>query len=126
MKSVLTVLFPLALLCLNPTTLCAQEDAEGGKDHPLVSRLAGYYIDVYEVRDFDACELKVGPDKSVTVAGRMYRISYYTKQGVKAASMPEIIRSYENAIKKIGGSVLYKQVPIPGWISVSMAEKAAA
>jgi len=114
LKSVLTVLFLVALLCLHPTTLCAQEDAEGGKDHPLVSRLPGYYIDVYEERDFDACELKVGPGKSENVAGRMYRISYYTKQGVKAASMPEIIGSYENAIKKIGGSVLYKQIPIPG------------
>jgi len=114
LTSVLTVLFPVALLCLNPAALRAQEDAEGGKDHPLVSRLPGYYIDGYEDRDFDACELKVGPEKSVTVAGRMYRISYYAKRGVKAASMPEIIRSYENAIKKIGGSVLYKQVPIPG------------
>jgi len=84
LKAIVPVLLPAALLCLNPAALCAQEDAEGGKDHPLFSRLPGYYIDVYEDRDFDACELKVGRDKSVTVAGRMVRISYYAKQGVKA------------------------------------------
>ena len=114
LKSVVPVVLPAVLFCLNPIALCAQEDTDGGEDHPLFSRLPGYYIEAYEERSFDACELNVGPNRSKTVAGRMYRISYYAKQGVGTPDMPEIVRSYENAVRKIGGSVLYKQVPIPG------------
>ena len=84
----------------------AQEDKKGGKDHPLFSRWPGYYLDSYEHKKFDAYtyELK---DSKETVEGEYYFLSYCNKRDVEGASELELIRNYENAIRKAGGTVLY-------------------
>ena len=84
----------------------AQEDTKGGKDYPLFSRWPGYYIYAYEHKKFDAYtyELK---DSKETVEGEYYYLSYCNKRDVEGATELEVIRNYENAIRKAGGTVLY-------------------
>ena len=84
----------------------AQEDTKGGKDYPLFSRWPGYYLCNYDHKKFDAYtyELK---DSKETVEGEYYFLSYCNKRDVEGASELELIRNYENAIRKAGGTVLY-------------------
>ena len=51
----------VAMGFLLPGTVSAQEqDIEGSRDHPLISRYKGSYIDGYDVRGFDAFRLALG------------------------------------------------------------------
>ncbi len=107
MKSLVHRLICVAvLLLLAPASMHAQQDAAGSKDYPLFSRWPGYYFDSYSHKKFDAYtyELK---DKKETVEGEFYNLNYCNKRGVEAASELEVIRNYENAIRKASGTVLY-------------------
>ncbi len=91
----------------------ADTDKPGCKDHPLFSRMEGFYIGSCDQRDF-AAERFIDPEtkKEVTVEGRYYEISYRLKKGYeKKYSWLQISRNYANAIKKIGGSA-YENDPI--------------
>lgn len=94
------------LLLLCAVAVWAQEDSKGSKDYPLFSRWPGYYMDSYKHNKFDAYtyELK---DKKEAVEGEYYYLSYCKKRGVEGASELEVIRNYENAIRKAGGALLY-------------------
>jgi outer membrane protein OmpA-like peptidoglycan-associated protein len=94
-----------ALLLLSGAAL-AQEDVAGSRDYPLFSRWPGYSLDSYKHSRFDAVEFELEDGKQ-TVEGEYYFIDYYRKEGVEAATALEIIRNYENAIRKAGGTVLY-------------------
>jgi len=91
-------------------TVCsgfAQEetDFEGSADHPLFTRMPGYYINNYNVKDSDRFEAYLdGPEKYWE--GKMTYIEYSIKTGAKQMSMLQITRNYENALKKIGGKIL--------------------
>jgi outer membrane protein OmpA-like peptidoglycan-associated protein len=84
----------------------AQEDTEGGKDYPLFSRWPGYYILHYDHKKFDTYTYQL-KDRKETVEGDKYYIDYRIKDGAEVAGNLEIIRNYENAIRKAGGTVLY-------------------
>ena len=84
----------------------AQEDTKGGKDHPLFSRWPGYYIMHYDHKKFDTYTYQL-KDRKETVEGDKYYIDYSIKDGAEIAGNLEIIRNYENAIRKAGGTVLY-------------------
>ena len=100
--AVLTVLF------LIPLMLAAQEaDEEGCKDHPLLSRMKGFLIGSCE-SNFDAVEFYVGEDKAQKVEGQKTRISYHLMDGAAAPSELQILRNYANAVKAIGGTVVYQ------------------
>ena len=100
--AVLTVLF------LIPLMLAAQEaDEEGCKDHPLLSRMKGFLIGSCE-SNFDAVEFYVGEDKAQKLEGQKTRISYHLMDGAAAPSELQILRNYANAVKAIGGTVVYQ------------------
>jgi outer membrane protein OmpA-like peptidoglycan-associated protein len=86
----------------------AQEDAQGCKDHPFFSRMPNYYIYNCKTSEFDAFEF-YDPDsqgkKKVKVEGKKYWIQYFIKDAFrdKTPSPLQIIRNFENALKKIGG-----------------------
>lgn len=88
-------------------TAGAQEtDAVGTKDHPLLSRMPGYYISRAETKDFDSHDFFLDGDKKIGVEGKSTFIFYVLQPGGKEPSRLEILRQYENAVKKIGGTVL--------------------
>jgi len=84
----------------------AQEDRKGCKDHPLFSRMEGFYIARCEEKAFEAEDFK-DPEtkKKVTVEGRKFVIEYGLKKAfVNKYSKLQISRNYMNAIQKIGGT----------------------
>jgi OmpA-OmpF porin, OOP family len=97
----------MACLCLAPAAaLWAQSDAEGAQDHPLFTRMPGFYISSEEVKDFDGHEFYLNSDKKETVEGKLTHLMYGLKDGAKEPSRLEILRQYEGAFKKIGGAVM--------------------
>jgi len=107
-KAVL-ILF-LAFSCLMPySPAMGQEDDRGSKDHPMFSRMPNTYIDSYEEKEFDRYEFTDKQGKKVPVEGHTYSISYCIKREGQAPSELQIIRNYQNALKKIGGQVLYEE-----------------
>lgn len=105
--SVLTLILTLAAGWAVPIQ---QQDEPGSKDHPMVPRMAGYYIDRYEAHDFGGFEFLVGEDKEQRVEGKFWRIEYWLKDGAKAASALQISRNYINAFTTKGGKTRYTEV----------------
>ncbi|MCU0277208.1 MAG: hypothetical protein MUF02_10255 [Acidobacteria bacterium] len=103
-RVVLSVLF---ISFLTAALSFAQSDIAGSKDHPLFSRLPGFYIAVYETSDFNSHTFWNEKRDPVKVDGRYYQIQYEPKEGTNPPSTLQIHRNYENAIKQIGGTVLY-------------------
>ncbi len=114
MKTPATILLLslLAVLCLAvPTPVPAASDPKddrGSTDHPMFTRMPNTYIDSYETKQFDQYEFKVKKDEKVPVEGRFYKISYCVKRGVEPPSELQILRNHTNAVRKIGGTVLYE------------------
>jgi outer membrane protein OmpA-like peptidoglycan-associated protein len=102
----------LALMCVlgfaAPAFVAArQQDTEGSKDHPMVPRIPGYYIQDYEAREFDTHDFPIGEDKEQTVEGRYWHIDYWVKEGSTPSSALEISRNYRNAFAAKGGTTVY-------------------
>lgn len=95
----------LALLSCAETAR-AQADAKGSQDHPLVTRIPGFYIDKYEVEEFAGFNPTVIGGKETRWEGKKYVLRYDRKEGAASVSMLQIVRNYEAAIKKVGGKVL--------------------
>lgn len=105
-KSIFVLITAAFLLLLNIAPSVAQEDTKGGKDYPLFSRWPGYYMDSYAHAKFDAYTYAL-KDKKEIVEGEYYSLNYCHKKDVEGASELEVIRNYENAIRKAGGTLLY-------------------
>ncbi len=93
-------------VCLATAPAWAQEDAKGAHDHPLVTRMPGFYIDSYQVEEFAAFDPTVVGGKDVHWEGKKYAISYSLKEGATPVSMLQIARNYQNAMKTAGGKIL--------------------
>jgi outer membrane protein OmpA-like peptidoglycan-associated protein len=106
-----TLTFLALLLCVAPLqplrAASDPADAQGSKDPPLFSRMAGFHIYNYEERDFNRFEFPVGRDKTQAVEGRSYYVDYYANEGITTPSALQITRNYTNAAKTIGGTVVY-------------------
>jgi OmpA-OmpF porin, OOP family len=88
-------------------------DAEKCKDHPLFTRMTNFEIYGCATTEFDALafprpELKEwsNPEDYSTIEGKIHAISYKLKEGATSASSLQIIRNFQNAVKKDGGAVL--------------------
>jgi OOP family OmpA-OmpF porin len=107
MKKII-VLAALAVLFVLPAVLAAQEtDEEGCRDHPLLSRMKGFIISSCE-SNFDAVDFYVGEDKIQKLEGQKTRINYSLTEGQATPSELQILRNYANAVKSIGGTVVYQ------------------
>jgi outer membrane protein OmpA-like peptidoglycan-associated protein len=83
-----------------------EKDIEGGQDHPLLSRMPGFYLSGYETKDFDSYQSGYTTGEEERWEGKLTKLSYTIKTGTKPVSMVQIGRNYANAIKKIGGKIL--------------------
>ncbi len=107
MKRTLTTVMILCLAVVSIVRAQEEKDIGGGKDHPLFTRMPGYYMSGYEVKDFDKYDVSAyltGPDADWE--GKITIISYTRMAGTKPVSMLQVGRNYENAVKAIGGKVL--------------------
>jgi len=96
---------PAALVFLATPAFAQEADAEGCKDHPLLTRFPGFRIDRCTMHDFGSHKFLVG-GKEVLVEGRYTEIMYYKNEGVKAPGAVALHGNFENAIKKIGGATV--------------------
>ena len=123
-------LIATTLLFLATSVLAAESDAKGCKDPTLLSRFPGFNIQRCTLNDFAAHKF-IEAKKEVTVEGRYTEIMYFKDEAAKAPSPLQVLRNYENAVKKIGGVVtestedgeLYLKLVKSGaevWINVSM------
>lgn len=84
-----------------------KSDVKGSKDHPLVSRMPGFYIGGYEKNEF-ADETFSTDDGNATVEGRKFEIDYYIQPGITPPGKIEILRNYLNALGGIGAETMLK------------------
>jgi OOP family OmpA-OmpF porin len=100
----------IAVLLFRSASVLVAQDAEGSKDHPLISRYPGSVIDKYSQKAFDEYELPLGPaadgkyEKSQHLEGRVTGIYYIAPEGRSAL---EIYRNYALALKNAGFQELF-------------------
>jgi len=122
-KNVFLILgFCLFSLLLTPVLSVAQEDVPGSKDHPLLTRMPNFYISGYEYKEFDKADFKNDKGEDIKLEGHIYHIEYEIKKEKKTPSELQVLRNYENAIKKIGGSMVY-EAPGEAWLKVERGGK---
>jgi OOP family OmpA-OmpF porin len=86
----------------------AQEDEPGTKDPALFNRMPGYYIANSETKEFDIHKFFDGK-KMASVEGKVNIVTYRPKESMTTKpSELQIRRNYTNAIKKIGGKILFE------------------
>ena len=104
MKNTFIILCSLfTLLCIN--SFPQEQDVEGSKDHPMFTRLSGFYITDYQEDEFGSHLFYDENDNEINVEGKLTFIKYESENDVGAL---KIIRNFSNAIKKIGGTA-YEQ-----------------
>jgi len=123
-----------------PAPGLAQQDEEGCKDHPMLSRFPGYYISSCEAQDFSTHEFTVSEDSEKKVEGRYWKISYWLKDGAKSASPVQLSRNYANALASRGGARVFEAIDTSGgtatmrcpaqgtnvWVEVSVSNSGEA
>ncbi|MFO1281750.1 MAG: OmpA family protein [Burkholderiales bacterium] len=93
-------------------------DLPGSRDHPLLSRYPGSYIAEY-IRNFDAVEMTVpgrggGEPGRERVEGDATTIRYFHGSPERQPSALQVIRNYQNAIRSLGGAVVFERLPREG------------
>lgn len=108
MKKAMTMIVTLFfLLAGSGLLMAADQDVKGSKDSPLLSRMPGFHIEQYTDNEFDSHRF-IGQDKKpVVVEGHKFFIGYYLNKGVAAPGELKIRRNIQDALKKIGGTVLF-------------------
>ena len=84
-----------------------EKDLEGSKDHPLITRMNNYYIDEYEEFEYDSHEFYDEEDNEYIIEGHKWVIGYTLKEGFNSPGQLKVRQNYINAIKKIGGTILF-------------------
>jgi outer membrane protein OmpA-like peptidoglycan-associated protein len=108
MKNAMAMIFGLLLVLAGVGfSLAADQDAKGSKDHPLLSRMPDFHIAEYKNTDFDSHRF-IGQDKKpVIIEGHKYYIGYKLNKGAAEPGELKIRRNIQDALKKIGGNVLF-------------------
>ena len=93
----------------------SQDDAEGCKDHEILTRMSMYYITNCS-HSYNQLEIPVGVTDGEqirkTVEGNVSSIQYNEKDG-SAGKLPswfQVTKNYENALAKIGGKKVYSDL----------------
>lgn len=103
--AIVGMFFLLAAVGLAPAA--GDQDLKGSKDHPLLSRMPNFHIAEYKDLDFDSHKF-VGQDKKpVVVEGHKYYIGYSLNMGAAEPGELKIRRNIQEALKKIGGKVIF-------------------
>lgn len=100
------ILLTLFLTLAAPAVGLAQ-DPEPGKDHSLVSRLPNFIM-VEHRSNFDQMTFPLAGEKIHQAEGRITFITYEIKEDAPKPSELQIVRNYINAVKKMGGQVIFE------------------
>jgi len=97
-----------AFLLMTVASAVGQADMAGCKDHPLFpSRMPGYRIEACKVEDFGVYEFSSMKGAKTPVEGKFTFLTYsFTGKDADEPSGLAVVRNYENALKKVGGTIL--------------------
>ena len=97
-------LLPLAVAFADVTA----KDVAGSRDHPLFTRMQGFHIYTYAEKTFDRHEFSIDAKQTKAVEGHTYYITYWLDEGDgPLPSSIQILRNHQNAIEKVGGTVVF-------------------
>lgn len=96
-------------LLLLPVTHVQGQDSEY-EDTPWFSGMPSYLVYDAEDIEFDSYNFYNGKDCN-TVEGQKFRRVYDLKEDAQKSSVIQIMRNYANAIKSMGGTVIYDGAP---------------
>jgi OmpA-OmpF porin, OOP family len=106
------LLFLIGTLLLAPAAgaLSPQTDAAGCKDHPLFTRMPGFWIIGCKQTQFDSHAFEVGSGKRTAVEGQYWELNYFPNRELTSKpSDLQITRNFENAVQGLGGKVLWSR-----------------
>jgi OmpA-OmpF porin, OOP family len=90
-----------------------QKDAPGCKDPALFPvRMPNYHIEMCETKPFGSFDFFTVKPPKKTVEGEFTFVKYAADKSEDIRSGLEVVRNYENALKKIGGKI---QGSVPNW-----------
>jgi OOP family OmpA-OmpF porin len=105
-----SVFIVLSILSLALPIIAQQKDNPDCKEHPLFTRMPDYWIHSCDQKEFDGRTFDAGQGKAVQVEGQYWKINYYPQRSLKTKpSELQILLNFENAVKKLGGTVLSKE-----------------
>jgi OmpA-OmpF porin, OOP family len=104
---------PLLALAAYPVAASVQAgavaDAKGCQDHPVITRMNNMRLTTCRASDFEGYAFRSGPGSQKTsVEGKYLQTRYQILPGNQAPSALAIIRNHQQAIKAIGGAVVYE------------------
>ena len=108
MKNRLWILALVLLLVPAAVRVWAQEPEF--KDTPWFTGMPNYYVYDAQDAEFDSYNFFNGKD-CTTVEGRKFKRTYALKEEAKKSSVIQVMRNYSNAIKSMGGTVIYDGAP---------------
>jgi OOP family OmpA-OmpF porin len=96
----------LYLFYLSIPANAEQKDASGCKDHPFFpTRMPNYRIEACQAKEFGSAEFFTPKGPKRVVEGKVTIITYAVDDRKNDRSPLEVVRNYENALKKIGGTI---------------------
>ncbi len=84
----------------------ANKDRKGSSDHPLISRMPGFWIAKYQESEYDSYTFRDSANKKINIEGHKYFIDYRLKKGGQEPGRLMILKNHENALKKIDAEIL--------------------
>jgi len=106
MKLTIKTILAVTILASTAITLHAQQDVKGSSDHPLFpNRMPGYTISNYQQQGFSSYRFRTRPPQ--VIEGKYTRIHYYLQNRDQHPGGLAIRRNYENAVKSVGGQIIY-------------------
>jgi OmpA-OmpF porin, OOP family len=100
----------VSLLSASFVVNAQQKDDPKCKDHPLFTRMPDSWIHGCQEKEFDAYPFLLGKGKKEEVEGHLWKLTYYPQATLKTKpSELQILRNFENAVKKLGGTVVYSE-----------------
>jgi len=106
-RSNLSVALLLGLLCATGA-LAQEQDVSGSRDHPLLSRMDGFYIWGYNEFEYESEDFYDAEDNEYTIAGHKWVIEYSLREGLTPPGQLMVRQNYINAVRAIGGEILYE------------------
>jgi OmpA-OmpF porin, OOP family len=104
-------MFIAALILVSPPALVRVQAQESEyKDTPWFSGMPNFTIYDSEDKEFDSYNFFNGKN-CTTVEGKKFKRIYSLKEDAQKSSVIQIMRNYSNAIKSMGGTVIYEGAP---------------
>lgn len=108
MKNVIAVILGLFFVLAGfGLSQAANQDVKGSKDPSLLSRMPNFYISGYKSNEFNNHKFINENKKPVIIEGHKYYIEYRLDKGAAEPGELKIRRNIQDALKKIGGKVLF-------------------